>query len=113
MSLLWRGAEVVKEYRQAAAQALTTVAEAELGNANQTCPIEETTLIRSGAVAPATANNLTATISYDTPYAVVQHEDTTFRHDPGRRAKWLELTLREDAAAVGVAIGREMRRRLA
>ena len=27
---------------------------------------------------------------YDTPYAVVQHEDMTFNHKPGRKAKYLE-----------------------
>lgn len=32
----------------------------------------------------------TCAISYDTPYAVVQHEDMTFHHDSGRKAKYLE-----------------------
>ena len=30
------------------------------------------------------------TISYDTPYAVVQHENTQFHHQRGRKAKYLE-----------------------
>ena len=30
------------------------------------------------------------TISYDTPYAVRQHETLTYRHLPGRKAKYLE-----------------------
>ena len=45
-------------------------------------------------------DDLTVAISYDTPYAVRQHEDTRLRHDPGRRAKWLERTLQEERQRV-------------
>lgn len=30
------------------------------------------------------------TVSYDTPYAVIQHENTRFHHQRGRKAKYLE-----------------------
>lgn len=30
------------------------------------------------------------TVSYDTPYAVVQHENTWYHHQRGRKAKYLE-----------------------
>ena len=30
------------------------------------------------------------TVSYDTPYAVTQHENTSYRHQRGRKAKYLE-----------------------
>lgn len=30
------------------------------------------------------------TVSYDTPYAIVQHEHTEFQHQRGRKAKYLE-----------------------
>lgn len=30
------------------------------------------------------------TVSYDTPYAVVQHEELGFNHQRGRKAKYLE-----------------------
>ena len=30
------------------------------------------------------------TVSYDTPYAIVQHEDMQFQHQRGRKAKYLE-----------------------
>ena len=43
---------------------------------------------------------LTVVVSYDTPYALKQHEDTRLRHAPGRRAKWLERTLDERQSAV-------------
>ncbi len=81
--------------RAAAARAVTDAAEYLLEEANRTAPIEEATLIGSGHVGKATAHDLVATVSYDTPYAVRQHEDTRLRHDPGRRAKWLQHTFRE------------------
>jgi len=30
------------------------------------------------------------TVSYDTPYAVIQHENTHYNHQRGRKAKYLE-----------------------
>lgn len=35
--------------------------------------------------------------SYDTPYALRQHEDMTLRHDDGRSAKWFEKSLNSNA----------------
>ena len=60
-----------------------------LGEANKKVPIEEATLQRSGTVS-TDPENFTAAVSYDTPYAVKQHEDMTLRHDKGRSAKYLE-----------------------
>lgn len=76
---------------------------------NRTVPIEEGTLERS---AQASADGQRGAVSYDTPYARRQHEDTRLRHDQGRRAKWLELTAKEQAAAIGRVVHGEMKRRL-
>jgi hypothetical protein len=54
--------------------------------------------------------NLRAVVSYDTPYAVRQHEDTRLRHLNGRRAKWLELTGREEAPTVKKFLADEIRK---
>jgi len=35
-------------------------------------------------------------VSYNTPYALRQHEDLTFKHLPGRQAKYLEQPLKEN-----------------
>lgn len=77
-----------------------------LEDANRTVPIEEATLMRSGGT---DRDGLRASVFYDTPYARAQHENTTLRHDQGRRAKWLEKTLNEQASAVGQLIGRRIR----
>lgn len=63
-------------------------------------PIEEGTLVRSAQVSRDDRAGKVA-ISYDTPYAVVQHEDTQLRHDQGRQAKFLEGPTLEFAPRMG------------
>lgn len=87
---------VLAEVRKAAALGLDDGAEHLLEESNRTAPIEEGTLIGSGTTSLDKAQ-LKAAVAYDTPYAVRQHEDTRLRHDEGRRAKWLEATLKERA----------------
>lgn len=72
-------------------------------------PIEEDTLERSGvaSVDPATC---TGAVSYDTPYAVKQHEDLTARHDPGRTAKYLERPAVTEADTVLDIVAASIRR---
>lgn len=100
---------VIKVYRKAAFAALTDAGESLLEGANRTAPIEEAVLIGSGQVS-GDERALSVAVSYDTPYAVRQHEDTTMRHDPGRRAKWLERTFAEQATQVGKYLAERMRR---
>jgi len=81
------------------------------GRERKRVPIEEATLERSG-VATVDEGELTAAVSYDTPYAVRQHEELTYRHDAGRTAKYLEGPLTEQAAAVAAIIAAQLRRSL-
>lgn len=53
-------------------------------------PLEYGDLRDSLVVTEATADDLTASVSSDLPYAVRQHEDLTYRHDDGQ-AKYLEV----------------------
>ncbi|WP_206309968.1 minor capsid protein [Streptomyces sp. A0592] len=68
-----------------------------LGESNKTVPLREGTLERSGRVV---RDGLNGQVQYDTVYARRQHEELTWKHLPGRRAKYLELALLESAAAV-------------
>ena len=97
--LRWDGQKVSDNVRREAVRGLRDGAEHLLTEANKTVPIETGELMRSG-VPDVDDKALEATVSYDTPYAVRQHEETTYRHDPGRRAKWLELTLDEERARI-------------
>lgn len=65
---------------------------------NTMVPIEEATLERSGRVTDPEDGQVT--VYYDTPYAVVQHEDLTLQHDAGRSAKYLERAMRGEQDAV-------------
>ena len=104
----WDGRFVSQRVRQAAVEGLRDAAEHLLEYANRTVPIEEGTLMRSGQV-DVDPETLEAAVSYSTPYAVRQHEDLTLRHDPGRRAKWLERSLQEREAAIREYIASRMR----
>lgn len=73
----------------AVAKGLRDATEHVLGVSRSRVPIEEATLERSGS-AHVDRENLRGYVYYDTPYAVVQHEDLTFAHDAGRQAKYLE-----------------------
>ena len=51
-----------------------------------------------------------ATVFYDTPYAVVVHEDQTRNYRNGRQAKYLEDAVRDSVAKVRAIMIRELRR---
>lgn len=74
-------------------------------------PIEEGTLERSG-VASVDDAELVGAVSYDTPYAVKQHEDLTLQHDAGRTAKYLERAFDSERQEVAELIAREVQREL-
>lgn len=81
----------------AAARALADILEDDLADTREVTPIEEATLIRSGFT-ELDAASLTGQVAFDTPYAVVQHEDPTLRHDPGRKHHYLSDTVEQNRA---------------
>jgi hypothetical protein len=97
--------------RAAAGRGLAKGVEHVLTESRKVVPIEEGTLERSG-VATVDEANLRGAVSYDTPYAVRQHEDLTLRHAEGRKAKYLEDPLNEEAPVVLQLVRAEMRRAL-
>jgi hypothetical protein len=79
--------------------------------ASRRVPNEEGTLERSGraTVDPAT---LTGAVSFDTPYAVRQHEELGYRHSDGRTAKYLERPMNEERGTVADIVAAQVRRAL-
>ena len=69
-----------------------------LGVSNERVPHEDGDLERSGGVSQDDDGN--TAVSYDTEYAVVQHEDTSLHHDAGRQAKFLESAILEERETV-------------
>lgn len=95
--------------RRRAARGLQLAAEHVLAESKQEVPLDEGTLERSGkATVDETA--LTAAVSYDTVYAVRQHEELTWQHAPGRKAKYLEDPMNRERRRVAEIIAAEIRR---
>lgn len=108
----WHGDDADRAMRVGAARGLLRAAEYVLSDSRLVVPLEDAILSRSGATS-VDSTTLTASVSYDTPYAVRQHEDTTLRHDQGRTAKYLErpllATRSEQARIIADAIGGTLR----
>lgn len=60
-----------------------------LAVSKQEVPLDQGPLRASGVVDVA-SDGSAGTVSYDTPYAVRQHEELGYRHQRGRKAKYLE-----------------------
>ena len=52
------------------------------------------------------------TISYDTVYAVRQHEDLSLRHDDGRQAKYLETAMADNVDSARALVAQAIRAEL-
>ncbi|MEU3321570.1 hypothetical protein [Streptomyces sp. NPDC006785] len=109
--LRWNGDAATAAIRAAATRGLLLGAEHVLVASRQRVPIAEGTLERSGATS-VDEQQMTAAVSYDTPYARRVHEDMTARHAPGRTAKFLEGVLPETAPEVQALIAAQVRRAL-
>jgi hypothetical protein len=70
-----------------------------LGESRKLVPHEEGVLETSGKTSFDEASH-TAAVSFDTPYAAVQHEDLSFQHDDGRQAKYLEQPMHTEAPVI-------------
>lgn len=99
----WQGRRLwTRGGKARAARGLQLALEHVLAESNRIIPLEEGTLMRSGETS-IDEGNLTGTVSYNSPYAVRQHEELTWRHAPGRQAKYLETavnTSRQDCARI-------------
>jgi hypothetical protein len=96
------------ETHAAAVRGLTKAAEHLLQVAKTLVPIEEGTLERSG-VASVDETTLRAAVSFDTVYAVNQHESMDFRHDNGRIAKYLEVAMLTEGYTLEEILANEIR----
>ena len=109
---MWRGEEMKSATEAASRRALQLGAEHILTEANDRVPHEYGDLMRSGDVDTGTdvSGDLAASISYDTPYAVMQHENLDLEHKNGREAKWLERTMNDEMDGVQRFMADELRK---
>lgn len=107
--MTWHGDLADARARAGAERGVALAVEHLLGASRQRVPLEEGTLERSGV---ASTDGLEGAVSYDTVYAVRQHEELTWRHDPGRTAKYLEGPAMEEQGAMLDLIAAQVRRAL-
>jgi hypothetical protein len=107
----WDGDAALAAIRAGAIRGVRLGAEHLLQVSRARVPIEEGTLERSGVVS-VDESSVTAAVSYDTPYAIRQHEEMGYRHDAGRTAKYLERPLHEENGTITEIIAAQVRRAL-
>ncbi|NUT31530.1 MAG: hypothetical protein HOV79_00495 [Hamadaea sp.] len=95
----WNGDEISELLHGTSAEGLGLAVEFLLHEARVEVPIEEGTLERSGA-ASVDEDSLTGAVSFDTVYAVPQHERLDYRHAEGRKAKYLEDPMNRNRATL-------------
>lgn len=93
---------------QDTARALDNGSEYLLSEANLSVPHEDGTLERSGQA--SNDGKSRAAVSYDTPYAVAQHERMDYHHDGKGESKWLENAMARSAKTVGQIIATALRK---
>lgn len=105
----WNGKAVKGQTDTDVVRGLLMAAEYLLSQSDEVVPIDEGVLSRSG-VASVDRATFTSAVSYDTPYAVKQHENPDYRHAPGRTFKYLETPWTREAAAMAQIIAVQVRK---
>lgn len=97
--LRWHGEKAKALARQAAISALRVCAADLQGKSAQQAPIDTGDLRANCSVSPLhqADSQVSLTVGYDLPYAIVQHEHLEFNHPKGGKAKYLEDPFRENA----------------
>lgn len=98
----WNGDEVLDCVQRGTIRGLRNGADHLLTESNRDVPLREGILQDSGR-AEVDETALTASVSYDTPYAEVQHEREDFNHPNGRKDHYLsDVIEREDPVVFGL-----------
>jgi len=105
----WNGDEYSLKLAQAAADGLNRGAEFLRAKSVPRAPVDRGPLRGSAQVHEASPDDLESAVSYDTPYAVRQHEELGYRHDDGE-AKYLERPLHENDATIQALIAKAIGR---
>lgn len=108
-TLRWHGDQIGSLLGVGTVAGLQDAADLLLDAARQRVPIESMELKQSAvrSVDPAARK---AAVSFDTPYAVRQHEIFRYRHDAGRTAKYLERPFGENHGEFARLIAAAVRR---
>lgn len=86
----WRGALIIREVQEHTEDGVDDATEMLLAASRAVVPYDEGPLSESGK---ASRDGLVGLVSFNQPYAKIQHENLSYRHAPGRTAKYLENPL--------------------
>lgn len=101
---------VMSKLQAAALDGMTDAMQHLLQEARTQTPIEEGTLERGGtATVDAQGDTIRGAVAFHGPYAARQHEEMTWRHDSGRKAKYLEDPMHTEASVMGDLVAARMR----
>ena len=104
------GEDPAAAFRAGSARGVGLAAEFILEASRRQVPHETGVLERSGTAGVIDGRGeVRGAVSYDTPYAVEQHERTDYRHKKGRKAKYLEDPLNARRGQVLKIIAAELR----
>ncbi len=88
----WDDTRVRAALEEAAFEGLQLAGQHLLQVSSALVPHEEGDLERSGDTDEDRGENAVS-VFYDRPYAVIQHEELSYKHDDGRQAKYLETPM--------------------
>ena len=107
--MTWRGPEVAAQVTGAKRNALGKGAALLLARTIPDVPLRDGPLSDSGAT---DVDDEAATVYFDTPYAVRQHEELGYQHPKRGKAKYLESHVVDDREVVSQVMAAEVRRAL-
>jgi hypothetical protein len=91
----WHEGKAKRAAREGGVEGLARAGDLGLALSNEGVPVLSGDLRDSGRT-DVDEDSMTVSISYDTEYAIKQHEDTSLSHPRGR-AKWLQLAMQQAA----------------
>lgn len=106
----WRGDQTDRAVQRGAARGLALGAEHVRGAAVDNAPLD-TGALRNSATASHDPDELTAAVSFDTPYAARQHEELDYHHRTGQ-AKYLETALNTNHDTIARLVQAQIRKAL-
>lgn len=102
----WTGDIVLEQFERGAEKGVKLAAEHVRGTAANRAPKDTGALRNTGT---ATTDGLTGAVSFDTEYAVRQHEETTWHHEDGE-AQYLETALDDEIDVARQIIAAQIRK---
>lgn len=105
----WFGDKVHKQVMSAAERGLFKGLEFVKQESVKIVP-KDTGMLEKSASVKISNDGKQGAVSYDTPYAIRQHEELGYRHAEGRTAKYLEIPFQQNQGKALEIMAREIRR---